>query len=77
MLVGVELIQVGQHQTAFQYLQETISSRRFRYYTESHDALIMRTLELCVEHRKNKIAKETLYSFKNISQNVSQSSLEV
>jgi len=38
---------------------------------------MLRFVELCVNLRKGKLAKEGLYQFKNIAQNTNVSSIEV
>lgn len=68
---------VGQSMAALQVMHEAMVSKRYRVFTESHETLMMRFLELCVDLRKGKLAKEALHAFKNLTLTVAISSLEV
>ena len=74
----VELIAVGQNLAALQSLHEIITSKRSKSASlQSLEPIMVRFVELCVNLRKGKMAKEGLYQFKNIAQNTNVSSIEV
>ena len=66
------LITVGQKFTALQALTEMFSSKRFRSTPLALlEPIMLRFVELCVDLRKGRIAKEGLMQYKNIAQNSS------
>lgn len=71
-----ELIDVGKKQRALETLFEVITSRRHRTWTKTHEPLMEKFLELCVELKKSQMAKDGLHQYKTISQTVSVKSLE-
>ncbi|CAF1204948.1 unnamed protein product [Adineta steineri] len=71
-----ELIDVGKKQRALETLFEVITSRRHRTWTKTHEPLMEKFLDLCVELKKSQIAKDGLHQYKTISQTVSVKSLE-
>ncbi|KAA1473327.1 hypothetical protein DENSPDRAFT_872737 [Dentipellis sp. KUC8613] len=72
------LISVGQTHAALQSLTEMFSTKRFRSTPlASLEPIMLRFVELCVDMRKGRIAKEGLMQYKNIAQNTSVSSIEV
>ncbi|CAF4289088.1 unnamed protein product, partial [Rotaria sp. Silwood2] len=71
-----ELIEVGRKQRALETLLEVVKSRRHRTWTKTHEPLMEKFLELCVELKKNQIAKDGLHQYKTIAQTVSVKSLE-
>src|SRR5271170_494963 len=74
----IELIAVGQNLAALQSLHEIITSKRSKSASlQSLEPIMLRFVELCVNLRKGKMAKEGLYQFKNIAQNTNVSSIEV
>ncbi|CAE6352828.1 unnamed protein product [Rhizoctonia solani] len=71
------LISVGQQSAALQSLTEMFSSKRFRNTPlTSLEPIVLRFLELCVDLRKGRTAKEGLMQYKNIAQNTSVASIE-
>ncbi|KAG8742566.1 eukaryotic translation initiation factor 3 subunit A [Ceratobasidium sp. 414] len=71
------LLSVGQQSAALQSLTEMFSSKRFRSTPiTSLEPIVIRFLELCVDLRKGRIAKEGLMQFKNVAQNTSVASIE-
>ncbi|GAB1522076.1 eukaryotic translation initiation factor 3 subunit A [Rhizoctonia solani] len=71
------LISVGQQSAALQSLTEMFSSKRFRTTPlASLEPIVLRFLELCVDLRKGRTAKEGLMQYKNIAQNTSVASIE-
>jgi translation initiation factor 3 subunit A len=72
------LISVGQTRAALQSLTEMFSSKKFRTTPlASLEPIMLRFLELCVNLRKGRIAKEGLMQYKNIAQNTNTTSIEV
>ncbi|KAI0641743.1 hypothetical protein C8Q79DRAFT_989113 [Trametes meyenii] len=72
------LVSVGQTHAALQSLTEMFSSKRFRSTPlASLEPIMLRFIELCVELRKGRTAKEGLMQYKNIAQNSSVGSIEV
>lgn len=71
------LVSVGQTHAALQSLSEMFSSKRFRSTPlASLEPIMHRFIELCVELRKGRTAKEGLMQYKNIAQNTSVASIE-
>ncbi|QRW09986.1 eukaryotic translation initiation factor 3 subunit A [Ceratobasidium sp. AG-Ba] len=71
------LLSVGQQSAALQSLTEMFSSKRFRSTPiTSLEPIVIRFLELCVDLRKGRTAKEGLMQFKNVAQNTSVASIE-
>lgn len=72
------LVSVGQSHAALQSLTEMFSSKRFRSTPlASLEPIMLRFVELCVDMRKGRTAKEGLMQYKNIAQNTSVASIEV
>lgn len=72
------LVSVGQTHAALQSLTEMFSSKRFRSTPlASLEPIMLRFIELCVDMRKGRTAKEGLMQYKNIAQNSSVGSIEV
>ncbi|KIP03308.1 hypothetical protein PHLGIDRAFT_111050 [Phlebiopsis gigantea 11061_1 CR5-6] len=72
------LVSVGQTHAALQSLTEMFSSKRFRSTPlASLEPIMLRFVELCVDMRKGRTAKEGLMQYKNIAQNTSVQSIEV
>jgi translation initiation factor 3 subunit A len=71
------LVSVGQTHAALQSLTEMFSSKRFRSTPlASLEPIMHRFVELCVDMRKGRTAKEGLMQYKNIAQNTSVASIE-
>jgi len=71
------LISVGQTHAALQSLNEMFNSKRFRSTpVASLEPIMLRFIELCVDLRKGRTAKEGLMQYKNITQNTSVVSIE-
>lgn len=51
-------------------LYDVIKSKRHRAWQKIHEPIMMLYLELCVDLKKSHVAKEGLYQYKNICQNV-------
>lgn len=71
------LISVGQQNAALQSFTEMFSSKRFRSTPiASLEPIMLRFVELCVDMRRGRTAKEGLMQYKNIAQNLSVTSVE-
>ncbi|CAJ2671942.1 unnamed protein product [Trifolium pratense] len=71
-----DLIKVGQKQEALNTLQGLITSKRHRSWQNTHELIMFKYVELCVEMRKGQFAKDGLIQYRSICQNVNVSSLE-
>ncbi|KAI6783842.1 translation initiation factor 3 subunit A [Emericellopsis cladophorae] len=72
-----ELIGVNQAPAALNLLHEHITNKRSRNApSASLEPVILQLLELAVEQRKGKIAKDALYQYKNMSQNTNIATIE-
>ncbi|KAI4852414.1 hypothetical protein E4T45_04715 [Aureobasidium sp. EXF-8846] len=73
-----ELIAVNQKQSALTILHEHVTSKRTRNSTiASLEPVVLLFVELCVELRKGKQAKDGLYNYKNTSQNTNVATIEL
>ncbi|EEH19097.2 eukaryotic translation initiation factor 3 subunit A [Paracoccidioides brasiliensis Pb03] len=73
-----ELIAVGQQQAALTVLHEQVASKRSRNTPiASLEPVMILFVELCVDLRKGKSAKEGLYQYKNIAQNSNVGTIEM
>lgn len=72
------LVSVGQAHAALQSLTEMFSSKKFRSAPLAVlEPILLRFIELCVDLRKGRTAKEGLMQYKNIAQNSNVGSIEV
>jgi len=73
-----ELIAVDQKQAAHAVLLETVTSKRTRNTTIAVlEPVMLLFVELSVELRKGKAAKDGLYNYKNTSQNTNVATIEL
>ncbi|GAB7345137.1 hypothetical protein MBLNU457_3531t1 [Dothideomycetes sp. NU457] len=73
-----ELIGVGQQQAALSILHEHVTSKRTRSQAiAALEPVMILFIELCVDLRKGKMAKDGLYNYKNTSQNTNVATIEV
>ncbi|KAK6544240.1 eukaryotic translation initiation factor 3 subunit A [Orbilia ellipsospora] len=73
-----ELIAVNQSPAALQILHEHITSKRSRNTPiASLEPVILLFIDLCVDLRKGKTAKDGLYQYKNIAQNTTVQTIEM
>lgn len=70
VFVFLEFIDVGKKQRALDALYDVIKSKRHRTWQKIHEPIMEKYLDLCVELKKSHIAKEGLYQYKNICQQV-------
>ncbi|TRZ22491.1 hypothetical protein HGM15179_004625 [Zosterops borbonicus] len=68
--------QVGKKQPALDVLYDVMKSKKHRTWQKIHEPIMLKYLELCVDLRKSHLAKEGLYQYKNICQQVNIKSLE-
>ncbi|RYN22548.1 Eukaryotic translation initiation factor 3 subunit A [Alternaria arborescens] len=72
-----ELIGVEQQQAALQLLHEHVTSKRTRNSPiASLEPVMILFVELCVDLRKGKLAKDGLYQYKNTAQNTNVGTIE-
>lgn len=73
-----ELIAVGQAPAALNVLHEHVTSKRTRSNPiSSLEPVMLLFVELCVDLRKGKAAKDGLYQYKNIAQNTNVGTIEI
>lgn len=73
-----ELIGVNQASAALNLLHEHVTSKRSRNVPiVSLEPVMLLLVELSVEQKKGKLAKDALYQYKNISQNTNIGTIEV
>lgn len=71
------LVSVGRKSDALQSLTEMFPTKKFRQTPlAALEPIMLYFIELCVELRKGRVAKEGLMQYKNIAQNTSVSSIE-
>ncbi|KAJ7320824.1 translation initiation factor eIF-3 subunit 10, partial [Mycena albidolilacea] len=72
------LVSAGKTHAALQSLTEMFSSKRFRSIplSASLEPIMHHFVELCVDMRKGRSAKEGLMQYKNITQNTSVQRIE-
>ena len=69
---------MGQQQAALSILHEHVTSKRTRNSTiAALEPVMLLFVELCVELRKGKSAKDGLYNYKNTSQNTNVATIEL
>ncbi|KAM0900272.1 hypothetical protein ACQ4PT_020741 [Festuca glaucescens] len=71
-----ELINVGQKLAALQALHDLITSKRYRSWQKPLEKIMMKYVELCVDLRKGRFAKDGLIQYRIVCQQVNVSSLE-
>ncbi|KAI4903439.1 hypothetical protein NFI96_014476 [Prochilodus magdalenae] len=71
-----KFLEVGKKQPALDVLYDVIKSKKHRTWQKIHEPIMLKYLELCVDLRKSHLAKEGLYQYKNICQQVNIKSLE-
>ncbi|PIA50469.1 hypothetical protein AQUCO_01300894v1 [Aquilegia coerulea] len=71
-----ELIQVGQKQAALQALHDLITSKRYRAWQKPLERIMFKYVELCVDMRRGRYAKDGLIQYRIICQLVNVNSLE-
>lgn len=69
-------MEVGKQASALKALHDVIASKRHRSWTKTSEEIQLQFLDLCVEMRRGKTAKDGLHQYKNMCQQVSIQSLE-
>ncbi|KAF8396847.1 hypothetical protein HHK36_018482 [Tetracentron sinense] len=72
----IELINVGQKQAALQALHDLITSKRYRAWQKTLERIMFKYVELCVDMRRGRFAKDGLIQYRIVCQQVNVSSLE-
>lgn len=70
------MLEVGKKQDALDTLHDVIKARKHRQWTKIHELIMTKHLELCVELRKPHLAKDGLFQYRNMCQQVNVKSLE-
>ncbi|RWW61792.1 hypothetical protein BHE74_00031126 [Ensete ventricosum] len=73
---GPELVNVGQKQAALQALHDLITSKRYKAWQKTLERIMFKYVELCVDMRKGRFAKDGLIQYRITCQQVNVSSLE-
>lgn len=71
-----ELIAVGNQSAALQLLHESIVSRWFQHNLLALDAITLKFVELCVDLRRGRLAKDGLHQYRSMCQNSNVAGLE-
>ncbi|XP_043693995.1 eukaryotic translation initiation factor 3 subunit A-like [Telopea speciosissima] len=71
-----ELINVGQKQAALQALHDLITSKRYRAWQKTLERIMFKYVELCVDMRRGRFAKDGLIQYRIVCQQVNVNSLE-
>jgi translation initiation factor 3 subunit A len=71
-----EFLDVGKRVRALEALTEAIKNRKPRIWQKSHEDIMRKFIQLCVELKQSQTAKEGLHQYKNLTANVNPKSLE-
>ncbi|GMH20517.1 hypothetical protein Nepgr_022358 [Nepenthes gracilis] len=71
-----ELVNVGQKQDALQALHDLITSKRYRAWQKTLEKIMFKYVELCVDMRRGRFAKDGLIQYRIVCQQVNVNSLE-
>ncbi|ETN77706.1 hypothetical protein NECAME_03124 [Necator americanus] len=63
-------------ETALKRAQELIQARRYKQWTQTHELIMMKHVELCVLLKKPHVAKDALFQYKTLTHQVAVKSLE-
>ena len=72
----LEFIEIGKKEQALDVLYDVIKSKKHRNWQKIHEPILQLYLKLCVELKRSVNAKEGLYQYKLICQQVNIASLE-
>jgi len=67
---------VGQSHAALQALHDVITSKRHRTWQKVLETIMFKYVDLCVELKKGRYAKDGLIHYRNVCQQVNVASLE-
>ncbi len=65
-----ELLEVEKTQDALEALHDIMKSRRHKQWTKVHEDIMKMHVKLCVELRKPHVAKDALWQYRNMVQQV-------
>uniref|UniRef100_A0A915D5N6 Eukaryotic translation initiation factor 3 subunit A n=1 Tax=Ditylenchus dipsaci TaxID=166011 RepID=A0A915D5N6_9BILA len=71
-----EFISVGKEQDALNSLHDMIKDRRHKQWSQTHELIMLKYVELCVNLKNSSLAKDGLYQYKIQTQQVALKSLE-
>nr|CAD2170561.1 unnamed protein product [Meloidogyne enterolobii] len=71
-----EFISVGKQRDALQSLHDLIKGRRQKQWSQIYEQIMLKYVELCVNLRNSTLAKDGLYQYKILTQQVAVKSLE-
>ena len=71
-----ELLMVGQKGAALHALHDVITSRRHRTWGKTQEKIMMKYVELCVEMKRARFARDGLIQYRQVCQQVNVGSLE-
>jgi len=71
-----EYVKVGKQDQALSLMFDMLSNRRNRTWLPAHEKVMEKYITLCVEARNNKMAKEGLHQYRNLSLQQAPNSLE-
>jgi translation initiation factor 3 subunit A len=71
-----ELIHVGQPNAALQALHDVITSKRHRTWQKVLETIMFKYVELCIQLKKGRLAKDGLIQYRIVCQQVNVNSLE-
>ncbi len=77
LIVVLELIAIGNKNEALIALQSVITNKKFRVWQQVYEPIMLKYIELCVDLRKGKFAKDGLHQYRATTQQISANSLEV
>ncbi len=72
-----ELIAVGNRNAALEMLHSVFSNRKYKQWQPAYETLMIRYLDLCIELKKHREAKDGLHQYRNMTQLQMPSSLEI
>lgn len=75
-ILFLEFIDIGKKEPALDVLYDVIKSKKHRNWQKIHEPILQLYLKLCVELKRSVNAKEGLYQYKLICQQVNIVSLE-
>lgn len=76
LLRAEELVAVGKKESALRLIFDILSTKRGRTWSQAHEKMMLRYLDLCLEVKNSQYAKEGLHQFRNLSITQAPSSLE-
>eukprot|EP00729_Bicosta_minor_P004610 gene4610-7239_t len=71
-----ELIKVDQPAMALEVLHDVLTSRRHRTWSNTHELIMKKYIDLCILLKKGRLARDGLHQFKNIAGTTAVSSME-